>query len=266
LIIAFKLAGVNLALASHVRESAEIQKNDRDTGTRDADSDRLREELVSAISHDMRSPVGAINIFCEILMSSSGNLTDSQRQNIKMISEAAAKLSRIIDDTVEIARLHSRALSLRWSTVDCRELLQHTIQAVRPAADARGLRISEMFSANNPQVFGDADRMEQTMLQMVGDAIKCAQDGAELVISDENSDSHYVIRVQTTADEGRCERVFSEGQRSLFNKGRLGVRAPGETRLNWQACEKLVQMLGGTLRHSIGSDFTSSLSLPTSNK
>lgn len=249
----------------------QVQQGTANTAADDAvrqleDKNRLCDELVSAVSHDMRSPVGAINIFCEILMSNSDALTDNQRQSIRMIAEAAAKLSRIIDDTVEIARLHALVLPLRWSTVDCRELLQHTMHEIRPIAENRGLRISEMFSAIDPHVFADADCLEQMILLMIGDAAKCAQDGSELQVTDENRDGQYILRVETVADEARCRRHMDDAQKSLFNKGRLGVRTPGESRLNWQVCEKLAMMLAGNLYHHIGAEFTARLTLPVANQ
>ena len=225
---------------------------------------RLREELCSTVSHDMRSPVGAINIFCEILLSQSEQLNDQQLQSVRMIAEAASKLQRIIEDTVVIARIHGESAPLRWNTVDARSAVQSAIAHIHPVAQSAGIRITEIFKATNPVLFIDDERLEQMIVRMIVDAVRSSAEPTEIEVSDMNRDGSYVLSVRASVDATRGGRVLSEAARGVFNKGRLGLRTPGESRFAWQTCEQLARTFGGSLNRSITSEYSATLELPVS--
>lgn len=224
---------------------------------------RLRDELCSTVSHDMRSPVGAINIFCEILMSGTDCLGAEQKQSVKLIAEAAAKLQRIIEDTVEIARIHGDSIGMRWATVDARASVQSALHQVQAMVEQQGARIVEIFKAANPVVNADCDRLDQVMLRIVGDTLKSVPRGTEVVVSDENTDSGYILTVRAVADPERSSRVLKDAEKGVFGKGHLGLRAPGESRFGWVTCEKLIETFGGKLTRTCGNDIVSQIQLPS---
>lgn len=223
---------------------------------------RLRDELISAASHDLRSPIGAINIFCEILRSNSKNLDESQLNTVRMIGEAAHKLQLILEDTMEIARIHSGRMTARISTVDFRESAQNALDQVRPIAEGRGLRISESFQASSPLVLAEAGRVEQVLLRLLRDAIAVAQDGAELSIADENGGAMYLFSVSAPIDDSRRELLKPGEAKEFFAKGRLGIRAPGESRFDLATCRRLIEAVGGEVSVDQRHDYVGRITLP----
>lgn len=224
---------------------------------------QLRDELCSSISHDMRSPVGAINIFCELLVAKPDGLSDSQIQNIRMVAEASAKLQRIIEDTVEIARIHARTIALHKSEFNPRDLVQKVVAEVRSTAEQRKVRIVEQYAAGEVLVFADAARFEQVFLRIIADAVKCARPEASLSIQDRVEKNTYFCTYRIDSDAERCRRVFEESSKGFFPRGRLGVRAPAESHFNWAASESLVEMHGGKVQHALTEDlFTASVEIP----
>lgn len=220
---------------------------------------RLRDELISTTSHDLRSPIGAINIFCEILMSGPHPLEEAQKQNVRMIAEAAEKLQRIVEDTVEIARLHG-GRAPRVHDLKIADSVDQAIEQLRAVVTQRNVQIEQSIADADAVVQGDAVRIMEVLIRIIGDAVRCCPPGGVVKVDRSVLRESFVMTV-VGPRESNCSRVVSDGN-VYFPKGKLGVRKPGESRFTWATCERLVQLMGGSLQESFDNGFHVELALP----
>lgn len=226
------------------------------------DERELASEFIAATSHDVRSPLGAINIFCEILLSDSGQLSEHQRANISMIAQAAQKLQLIVEDAVEIARIHQGEARLNVTPLDVRQLLASAIGQVEPLIRHKQLQIENLVSPEPFQLPGDSERLGQIVLRMLDETVACAEYDSVLKISDSRRGCNYALTITSTFSEEKRSAHRPEEQLRLRLRGKLGVRRAGESRYGLATAVKLAELLGGRLSITWNSHCTSELTLP----
>ncbi|GGK78237.1 hypothetical protein Ppa06_41530 [Planomonospora parontospora subsp. parontospora] len=162
--------------------------------------DRMKDELMAVVSHELRNPIGAIRGYTEMLLDDPG-LTGERRSFADVIDRKSEQLQRLTDDLLDLARMDSGHISVEPRRVSLTPLIHQAVQDHGPAAAARRLTVTADVAGELP-VHADPARFRQVLDNLLSNAIKYTPpDGAVTVTARRDDDGCQVV-VVTVADTG----------------------------------------------------------------
>jgi signal transduction histidine kinase len=177
------------------------------------EADRLKDEFVALISHDLRTPLTSILGYLELTLEDE-ELTPSQRGYLEVVERNAQRLLRLVSDLLFVARLEAGQLELHESELDLAAVAQQSVHEAGPRASAGGITI-RCETEPVPGVAADRGRMFQLLDNLVSNAIKFTPPGGEVSVRVQAADGAVRLEVADTgigipADEQRrlFERFF----------------------------------------------------------
>jgi K+-sensing histidine kinase KdpD/ActR/RegA family two-component response regulator len=160
-------------------------------------ANRLKDEFVSIVSHDLRTPLNAMLGWTAMLQKGTMDPTITARA-LRSIHDNATRQAKLIDDLLDFSRIIAGRLALEREEVDLRQLLRNVIESMIPAAAAK--RIEMQFSPSpDGIVLGDMRRLEQVFFNLLGNAVKFTEEGGRVDV--ELKAVHDIVEVRV-ADTG----------------------------------------------------------------
>lgn len=216
-----------------VAQDAEIQ----------IESERLRNSLLSAISHDLRTPMTALVGLADSLAMTGHGLTAAQRETAVLIRDQAMRLNSLLHNLLDMARLQVGGVSLRkeWQPVE--EVMGASVAAAQAQLD--GHRLSVHVEPGLPLLEFDAVLIERVLVNLLENAAKYAPPPADIRIDAVRAGEFVELSV---ADSG--PGLPTENVQSLFGmfvRGRHESSTPG-VGLGLAICKTIVEAHGGTMR------------------
>ncbi|SFH47819.1 sensor histidine kinase [Modicisalibacter xianhensis] len=214
--------------------------------------DRLKDEFVAMVSHELRTPLTSIRAFAEILHDAD-TLPEAQRQRfLDVIVHESQRLSRLIDEILDLARLESGRMTLHPRRLDLVELVRRSTETIQRVLAERGVTLELDLPDVPTPVSGDPDRLEQVIINLVDNASKfAAPEHPRVRLALATTDRHVRLLVEDNgpgiAMEAR-ELVFEKFHR-LENTS-LNVPPHGRPRgtgLGLPISRGIVAHLGGRL-------------------
>ncbi|EYR64605.1 hypothetical protein N866_08095 [Actinotalea ferrariae CF5-4] len=206
--------------------------------------------FLSTVSHEIRTPLNGILGLAEVL----GDSVHEERaqQYVRSMRAAATTLRALLDDVLDVARIESGLLTLHDRPTDVRALVDHVARLYGHQAQTEGVRLV-VQSQECAALLLDGDRLQQVLVNLVGNALKFTEAGGEVVVRSTclaGADAERVtLRIEVT-DTGAgmapeaVERVF---QPFVQLEPRLGNKAPG-TGLGLAIVREILDAMGGTIR------------------
>jgi PAS domain S-box-containing protein len=142
-------------------------------------ANRLKDEFLGTLSHELRTPLNAIFGWARILR--MRELDKSTAHAVTVIERNAEAQLRLIEDVLDVSRIITGKMRLAMEPVDLPAVVRATIDALRPAVQAKGIRLVESIDPDLPGVVGDASRLQQVFWNLLSNAVKFT--GADGVIS-----------------------------------------------------------------------------------
>ncbi|MFI2857186.1 ATP-binding protein [Paenibacillus sp. JSM ZJ436] len=208
--------------------------------------------LLAVISHEIRTPMNAIMGMAEML--EQPGLTDVNRQSVGLIRDSAALLIHMINDLLDLSKIDAGKMELRREAFDLHVILDHSARLLQDKLENNGNRLSMLLDERlERQWIGDAGRINQVMLNLLGNANKFTQDG------------QIMIRVKPAEHEGQDENqslvrfevedtgmgISAEDQKNLFTPymqtDEGGSPEYGGTGLGLSICKSLVELMRGRI-------------------
>jgi len=227
-------------------ESAQQARTEAET------ANRLKDEFVSIVSHDLRTPLNAM-LGWTALLQKGAMAPGLATRALRSIHDNATRQAKLIDDLLDFSRLIDGRLALEREDVDLRQLLRNVIESMVPTAAAK--RIEVQFSAvPDAIVFGDIRRLEQVFFNLLGNAVKFTEDGGRIDVEVLTTDESVEVRV---CDSGvGIEPAFLP---HVFDRFRQAdsktTRVYGGVGLGLSIARQLVEAhQGGVSAHSDGKD------------
>ncbi|MBI4126944.1 MAG: HAMP domain-containing histidine kinase [Deltaproteobacteria bacterium] len=214
--------------------------------------EQLKDSFVSTVSHELRTPLS-------IIKGAVGNLRDgiveplssAQSVVVEMINRNVDRLTRIINDVLDLSRLESGATSIHRQEVPVAPLLHEAITSFQRIAEERGLMLEEDVSAGLPPLDADPDLMAQVLTNLLDNALRFAKERVvvEARLVPEEKGASPVVQM-TVVDDGPGIVVAERGK--LFSKfhqlhrprGGSGYKGTG---LGLALCREIVTQHGGTI-------------------
>jgi signal transduction histidine kinase len=145
------------------------------------EADKLKDEFVALISHDLRTPLTSIIGYLELMLD-DGNLNEDQRKYLGIADRNAERLLRLVNDLLFVARLEAGELDLHPGELDLVSIVRQSVTEAEPRAAAKQIDLS--CEANGPvPVRGDKGRIFQLLDNLVSNAIKFTPEGGDVRVS-----------------------------------------------------------------------------------
>ena len=221
---------------------------------------RARDEMMGVVSHDLRNPVAAVKMLSRTLLSAPEIGGTQARESIELISQAAEQMDALIRDLLDVNRLDAGKLVISPVSLDPSVLLTDSLQTLRPLVDEKEIDLDLQIETRLPRVMADPERIQQTLSNLVGNAIKFCQAGSKIVVVARRDADGVVISV---VDNGKgiaadhLPRVFDR----YWQSSRTDRQGAG---LGLAISKGIVEAHGGRIwiESKPGEGTTASFSLP----
>jgi PAS domain S-box-containing protein len=209
------------------------------------EANRLKDEFLATLSHELRTPLNAILGYARMVR---GGLMTGEKHDraVETIERNAAALTRIVEDILDVSRIISGKLRLRVQQVDVGAVVGAAIDAVLPAAEAKGVRLERVLEAPDVMVSGDPDRLQQVIWNLLSNAVKYTPRGGRVQVNLLRVNSHVEVIVSDTGAGIPAEFLPHVFER--FRQADAGIRRErGGLGLGLAISKDLVELHGGTI-------------------
>ena len=207
---------------------------------------RLKDEFLATLSHELRTPLNAIVGYSRMLRSGMVE-TSKQPRALETIDRSATALTQIVEDVLNVSRIISGKLRLNIQPIDLPTLVQTAVEIVRPAADAKHVRVEVTLDPEAARISGDADRLQQVVWNLLSNAVKFTPPGGRIQVGVERANGHMEIVVSDTGIGIKPE--FLPYMFERFRQADSGMaRQHGGLGLGLAIARHLVELHGGTIR------------------
>jgi signal transduction histidine kinase len=210
------------------------------------EADRLKDEFVALISHDLRTPLTSIIGYVELsLEEGEPELDEERRGYLKIVSRSSERLLRLVDDLLFVARVQAGKLVLERAELDLGMIASQAVEEARPRAE--GKRLALEFAGESP-VLIDADkgRLFQLLDNLISNAIKFTPEGGHVDVRVGRSENGALLEVLDTGmglGEGETELVFDR----FFRSARVVAQQVPGTGLGLFIARAIVEAHDGTI-------------------
>jgi signal transduction histidine kinase/ActR/RegA family two-component response regulator len=149
---------------------------------REREASRLKDEFLAAVSHELRTPLNAIVGWIQILTTTTASAQTTEKALASIARNAKAQ-TRVIEDLVDVSRIVTGKLNLRFDPVDLREVADTAADAIKPAAHAKGVAVTTNLTRDACFVNGDRDRVQQIIWNLLSNAVKFTPAGGAVTLN-----------------------------------------------------------------------------------
>ena len=209
------------------------------------EANHAKDEFLATMSHELRTPLQAILGW--LMMLRSGRLdAATAAQALETIERNARAQARLVDDLLDVSRIVAGKMQLDVRAVDLARVIDAALEAVRPAADAKGIRLDIGLEPGTGPVWGDPSRLQQVVWNLLSNAVKFTPRGGRVEVRLVGSDAGATIIVRDTGRGIRPDLIahlfepFWQGEAS-------STRRHGGLGLGLAIARQLVEIQGGTI-------------------
>jgi signal transduction histidine kinase/CheY-like chemotaxis protein len=209
------------------------------------EASRIKDDFLASLSHELRTPLNAILGYARMLR--SGIVAPERQQKaITTIERNATSLTKIVEDVLDISRIVSGKMRLSVQPLDFPAIVRNAIDAITPAADAKGLRVETVLAPQVEIIAGDPERLQQVLWNLLSNAVKFTNRGGRIQVRLERVDSHVEVAVSDTGIGISPEFLPHVFER--FRQADAGMtRERGGLGLGLSIARQLIEMHGGTI-------------------
>jgi signal transduction histidine kinase len=225
--------------------------------------DRLKDDFMSTVTHELRTPLTSIRAFSEILRDDPRTNLADRKRFLAIIVKEAERLTRLINQTLDMAKIESGNAEWHATELDLREVVQEAVESTSQLFREGELSLDVAIDGTLPHVRADRDRCVQVLMNLLSNAVKFSPRGGKVRVRLAPEDS--AIRVDVT-DEG--PGIAPADHETIFERFRqVGDTITGKPRgtgLGLPISRRIVEHFGGRLwvESDLGRGATFSFVLP----
>ncbi len=204
----------------------------------------MKDEFLATLSHELRTPLHAILGWSELLLA-RGDRTSNQQSGLEAIARNARSQAQLIDDLLDMQRIVSGKIRLDIQKVELAPVIEAALESARPSVEAKAITLRATLDQAGP-VFGDAQRLQQVIWNLVTNAVKFTPQGGTIDVTLSCVDTQFEVMVR---DSGIG--IHPDFLPHLFDRFRQAnsssTRRYGGLGLGLSIVKQLVELHGGTV-------------------
>ena len=221
-------------------------------------SERFKVELISNVSHDLRTPLTSILGYSELLQNEA--LSPEGQEQLRRLHQKAGYMNDLVESLFELTKVSSGVLESKKEQIDLVRLMEQTIGLFDDQLVSAGLIVKRSYCADTIPAITDGARMHQVFANLLGNAIKYALAGTRIYLEVRETDESFLIRMMNTASyemdfkPDEIMQRFARGDKARSTKG---------SGLGLAIAQTYTESVGGTFRVSVdGDQFSAIVELP----
>jgi signal transduction histidine kinase len=231
-------------------------------GTQLCRMEETRQEFFAQVSHEFRSPLTSIRNAAELLRERvTGPLTHKQDRLMDIISASSGRLLLLVDEILEISRLHAGTVQLDRRPLDLAKVVDHAVEELYPRAADAGVSLEFERLGTSFSYYGDAQRLHQMVVNLGANAIRFTAAGGQVVVRVIDAGPEFELQVEDTG-----VGIPANALPHIFDAYRQAHHARGGTGLGLAIVRAVVDAHGGRVtaesQEGKGSRFTVLLPRP----
>jgi signal transduction histidine kinase len=253
------------ALPRALRHAIERHRMQTETDLIRTHQMQFKDEFLSHVSHELRSPLSAIYQFATILVDGiAGELKPAQNEYLGIVLRNVKQLQSMINDLLEVTRVQAGKLMIELQCTSVSDALAYTVKTLQGAATAKGITLSSDIECLLPSVCADPTRIRQILIILVDNAIKFTPANGTVKVQARMLEEDPNLMVLEVSDSGcginpdMTERIFERLFQTSALEGRKGLG------LGLYICKELVTRQGGQIwaKSAPGQGAVFSVTLP----
>jgi two-component system, sensor histidine kinase and response regulator len=179
--------------------------------------DEMKSEFVSVASHELRTPLASIkNAVQLILQGKTGEINENQAKFLSMAERNINRLTGILNSLLDLSRIESGKFDLKFEELDLKSSVEFILSSLKPQTDGKSIQLKMEIPEKLPSVYGDREKVEQILTNLVGNSIKFTPEGEEISVSArpfEEGEHMVAISVRDSGigiPEDQLEKIFEK--------------------------------------------------------
>jgi len=230
-----------------VTDSTRIEAALRERAAALEAADRIKTDFVANMSYELRTPLTSIGGFTEMLAAGyAGKLSPTATDYVNAILEAVGRLSKLINDVLDLTTGDTRAAALERERVDLAGLCRTAVETARPRAEEKAQKLETQISDSAGFIFGDVRRLRESIEHVLNNAIAYTDRKGRVVLEADGDDDKAVIRISDNGSGISAKdlpRVFNRFDRVVEE----GVRGEAALGLGLPLTRQFIEAHGGTV-------------------
>lgn len=220
--------------------------------THEYEIDKMKSEFVSLVSHELRTPLTSIIGFISLILDGKmGTVNEKQHESLSRAHRQSKRLAALINDLLDVSRIEAGRIEMKQERIHVAQIAKQRIEELRPQADEKAITLFLKVQRNLPLMTGDADRMGQVFINLIGNAIKFTPHQGRITIKISSTDATELpqrLHIEVI-DSG--PGIPAEERAKVFDKfhqlGNVQTRQQGSTGLGLGIAAAIVDAHGGKL-------------------
>ncbi len=208
--------------------------------------ERVRRDFVANVSHELKTPLTAIQGFAETLLGSAIDDREHRRRFLEIILDHARRLARLTDDLLELSQIEADRMELEIRPLPVAPLIENCVETTRPRAVEKQLALSIDCPPDLPEIAGDRHRLSEVLQNLLDNAVQYTGPGGRIEVSARADGRDVVITVSDTGigiPQADQTRIFER----FYRVDTARSREVGGTGLGLSIAKHLVEVHGGRI-------------------
>jgi len=219
-----------------------------------AELDKLKDDFVSSVSHELRSPLTSIKGYISfILQGATGEIGDKLKNYLTIVQQNTERLSKFIDDILDVAKIKAGKMYIEKKKFSLKDLVENIRVLFYPQAIKKKIDLKVQFPDYVPDVYGDMDKIGQVITNLLSNAIKFTPENGKIAVVVDypyKNDNKETVRVGVI-DTGigipkdKIDKIFGKFEQVEGVRDKIG--GPKGTGLGLAICKGIIEMHGGRI-------------------
>jgi two-component system, sensor histidine kinase ChiS len=208
--------------------------------------DKFKDNFLANTSHELKTPInGIIGIIDSMIDGATGELTEEQVYNLSLVASSGRRLNNLVRNLLDLSRIKDTGIKLNKTPVDIKTVTDTVILFINPMIKRKDLQLINKIDPDIPFVFGDEERIQQIMYNLIGNAVKFTTEG-EITITANLSDEYVRVNVSDTGmgiPDDDIDYIF-QSSIQMKDSSKQGYTGSG---LGLSITKELIEMHGGEI-------------------